>query len=374
MKIALIAETMLDYATAFANAVAPHGKTSLIVPARILGHHRSSVAPSVDLRCPPWPRLRAPGNAVFAMKLLKLLRALDPDIVHVVSQTLVWPSIVLPLRGRARLVETVHDVKLHPGDRETARIPKAFTSLLRAQADAFFVHSEAMREAAAQVWRVPRQRIFVVPHLALTRYAALALRSPPPFDAAFDVLFFGRIQLYKGLEHLIAAAEQIGARIPGLRVTIAGQGPDLARCRALIKTPSLFDIRDRHVADEEVALLFQRTNVVALPYIEASQSGVAAIAASFGKAVVATDVGDFRESLGGPDGFALIVPPANPSALASALLRLSEEPSLRQSFEDAALRKARGPWNAASVGASAAQAYAEICRANTAERPLHARR
>src|SRR5262245_34969899 len=100
MKVVLLAESMPDYAVEFAGAVAHHDETSLLVPERMLASLRSSLAPGIDAPVIDWPRLRSPRNGPFLTQLLGLIRARQPDILHVVSQSLTWPALILPLRGR----------------------------------------------------------------------------------------------------------------------------------------------------------------------------------------------------------------------------------------------------------------------------------
>jgi len=357
MKVVLLAESMPDYAVEFAGAVSQYCETSLFAPERSLAPYRATLAPSVDAPVLDWPRLRSPRNGPFLGQFLNLIRAAKPDLLHVVSQSLTWPSLVLPLRGRVPLIETVHDVVPHPGDVETRRIPPQFARILRSQADALIVHAQALKPLAARCFPVPGERIHVLPHLALNRYARLAAGRLPPKDGRFEVLFFGRIYLYKGLDYLIMAAERAQRRIPNLKVTVAGSGADLARCRGIVKTPELFEIRERFIPDEEAVELFQRADAIVLPYVEASQSGVIAMALALGKPVIASDVGDFREMVTGNTPFGLVVPPRDPDALAAAILKLQSNPDLRTRFGEAARGLAEGPLGAEATGRAALKIY-----------------
>jgi glycosyltransferase involved in cell wall biosynthesis len=363
MKVVLLAESMPDYAVEFAGAVSQVCETSLLAPERSLGPYRASLPSSLEAPALDWPRLRSPRNGPFLGQLLNLIRAAKPDLLHVVSQSLTWPSLILPLRGRVPLIETVHDVTPHPGDIETRRIPPQFARILRSQADALIVHASALKPLAARRFPVPAERIHVLPHLALNRYARLALPAAAPKDDRFEVLFFGRIYLYKGLDYLVMAAERAQKRIPNLKVTVAGSGADLARCRGVIKTPELFEIRERFIPDEEAAELFQRADAVVLPYVEASQSGVIAMALALGKPVIASDVGDFREMVTGKTPFGLVVPPRDPDALAAAMLKLQSNPDLRAQFAEAALGLAQGPLGAAETGRAALKIYRTLAGA-----------
>jgi glycosyltransferase involved in cell wall biosynthesis len=361
MRVMLLAESMIDYAYAFACAVAGHCDTRLVTPERLLEPYRPQLPPNLEAPPVHWPRPRSPRNLPFTAALPGLIRKWRPDLVHVLSQSVTWPALALPLRGRIPLMQTVHDVQPHPGDDESARTPEVFNRLLRAQADALVVHGQALRPSAAARFAKPESQVHVIPHLALTRYVDLAAAQPPlPKDDRFDVLFFGRVYRYKGLDHLITAAESLGGRIPTLRVTVAGYGSDWERCRRLILNPWYFDLHDGFVPDEEAAALFARADLVVLPYVEASQSGVIALALAMGKPMVVTDVGDFAEATGGPAPCALLVPPADPAALAEAMLRLYADPALRVRLGLGARTRARGPLSPERIGARAAEVYRAV--------------
>ena len=68
---------------------------------------------------------------------------------------------------------------------------------------------------------------------------------------------------------------------------IAGEG-DLSEYR--LDAPNIRTI-NRFIRDDEMAALFNAAHAVALPYVSASQSGVAYMAFAFGKPVIATRVG-----------------------------------------------------------------------------------
>jgi glycosyltransferase involved in cell wall biosynthesis len=100
-----------------------------------------------------------------------------------------------------------------------------------------------------------------------------------------------------------------------------------------------FIVHNYHIPDEMVARLFQEAGVVVLPYIEASTSGVLAIAHAFGKPVVSTDVGGIPEVLDhGRTG--LLISPRDPSSLAEAVVTLLKDQDLRREMGQNALQKA----------------------------------
>ena len=81
---------------------------------------------------------------------------------------------------------------------------------------------------------------------------------------------------------------------------------------------------DHYVANEKVALHFSAADVVVLPYVSATQSGIIQIAYGLNKPVISTRVGGIPEAvLDGQTGF--LVEPENPDALADAILKFYQK-------------------------------------------------
>jgi glycosyltransferase involved in cell wall biosynthesis len=97
-----------------------------------------------------------------------------------------------------------------------------------------------------------------------------------------------------------------------------------------------------YVPNDRVRLYFSAADVVVLPYLSATQSGIAQIAYNFDKPVIATNVGGLSEVvLDGKTGF--IVPPNDPEALAAAIRRFYDE-EREQSFANN-VRREKGKYS-----------------------------
>lgn len=105
-------------------------------------------------------------------------------------------------------------------------------------------------------------------------------------------LFFGRIDKYKGIERLLEAYSSYSGTIP---LVIAGSGEFTPRESALLDSINNVYLIHRYVSDEDLVWLFSNCRAVMLPYIEASQSGVLAMAYHFGKPVAVSNLPGLTE-------------------------------------------------------------------------------
>jgi glycosyltransferase involved in cell wall biosynthesis len=207
------------------------------------------------------------------------------------------------------------------------------------QADAVLTLSRHVSDQLRELRRIPYDRISVISHGAFQ----FLKQEPPtrrfPQGRPFRILFFGRILEYKGLPLLIDAYEQLRRQQPvELHVVGSGDTTDIGgRLRSL---PGVhFD--NRWIPEGEVGSVLAAADVMVLPYVEASQSGVAAAAFGAGMPVVASPVGGLAEQVRhGENG--VIAREISATALAEAIGTLAQNPSLYERCAANAAKTARG--------------------------------
>jgi glycosyltransferase involved in cell wall biosynthesis len=118
-------------------------------------------------------------------------------------------------------------------------------------------------------------------------------------DEQYVILFFGKIDEYKGLDILLDAFEEI--KIDSCRLIVAGvfrskayRNKILQRL-AISKKRGKIRFEERHVPNEEAEIYFKAADVLCLPYRNIYQSGLAFLGPRFGLPLVTTDVGELRE-------------------------------------------------------------------------------
>ena len=138
-----------------------------------------------------------------------------------------------------------------------------------------------------------------------------------------EVLFFGVIREYKGLEVLVEAYEKLREEGCNIRLTIAGEPWGAEGARALLKARKAFKgdeikIVERYLDDSEIPEFIDRCDVIAVPYLRSSASGPIALAMAAGIPVVTTDIEALMEATEGYSG-AVHVPVGDVDALAEGI-------------------------------------------------------
>ena len=138
------------------------------------------------------------------------------------------------------------------------------------------------------------------------------------------ILFFGFVREYKGLKYLIEAMPQIIKKLPKIHLWVVGDfGDDKNDYYNLIEELSIkeyINVVEGYVKDTEVEKYFAAADLVVLPYVSATQSGIVQIAYGFQKPVVVTDVGGLPDVVD-DNKTGYVVESQNPNALAEAVIK-----------------------------------------------------
>jgi glycosyltransferase involved in cell wall biosynthesis len=204
------------------------------------------------------------------------------------------------------------------------------------------------------------ERVHVIPHGAFEHLTRQRDERPLPDElAAVEgpvVLHFGVIRPYKGTDVLVEAFRQV----EGAELWVVGRPLELSveHLRALAP-PGRVRFVDRYVSDAELPAFFRRADLLVLPHRSVDMSGVLFAGLAFGKAMVLSDVGGFRE-LVEEHGAGTLVPPGNPRALAAEISRLLAEPGERRQLEERAAAAAAGPYSWDRVAEQTASLYEQV--------------
>lgn len=311
-----------------ANALSALAEVTIVQPRKFGKVCGTLASPGVSIVHFDKPEFRRdPRNLPAIYHAFQLIKKSRPDVLHV-QETFDYAYDLYSLIARfPPLVTTIHDVVPHPGDRHQAPGLQHSKAVSCWRSARLIVHTEGMKQQLAARFRVRSAKISVIPHGELgSLYRELARAaglSPEPREPN-TILFFGRIWAYKGLRYLLEAFAILQKSFPTARLVIAGKGGDLDANQARIKALKGVELLKDFIPPERVAGLFERSSVVALPYVEASQSGVSAIGFTTGTVVVSSRVGGLADLIN-DQHTGLLVEPRDPSALASTLLEILQD-------------------------------------------------
>ncbi|WP_169829164.1 glycosyltransferase [Tsuneonella mangrovi] len=265
-----------------------------------------AVATSIDTLLPlSWGRT-AKEIAEFAPDI-----AIVPAWTFFVAPALGWISRSLRKRG-IEVVAMVHNAR----DHEAARWKNRLLGWQVMQAGRAVAHNAPV---AAEIARIaPLLPSAICPHPLYDDYPAPT--GSLPRRAGLELLFYGLVRPYKGLDVLLDALAKRELR--DVKLTVAGEfwsGLDGVRRQvAQLGIEPLVEIIPRYQSDAETAELFTRCDALVAPYRAASGSGVLALAQHYERPVIASDVPGLREAVcDGETGW--LFPAGDVDALAALL-------------------------------------------------------
>lgn len=339
MKILLVSlygrGGMIHYASQLANALGKSNDVTIIIPGYTdLKYFDANINIKL-IKAPPSIILSLLYffNIFAFLQLHNFIKSYDPDVIHFLNE---HPfNNIIRCMIKCKAVLTCHDPVQHTGERNRMIMNlfklNEFYQLKRV--DKIIVHGKTLFNDLTEQNIAP-DKIVVIPH---GDYSFFEKFAESDIKENNTILFFGRIKPYKGIKYLIEAEKILSRSARDYKIIIAGEG-DITPYIQDIKNNDKLIIINRYINDTEVALLFKKSMMVVLPYLEASQSGIIPIAYAFKKPVVATYVGSISEVVE-DNKTGLIVPPKDSQALAAAILKLLDNDELRINMGENAYKK-----------------------------------
>jgi len=283
-------------------------------------------------------------NPLLRRRTAAHLRLLQPDIAICAMPALLDGRMLAGLKElNIPYAVIVHDAEAHPGDAWSFHA-LGQRQALRGARHLFCLTRHVEAALRRQGFGETGQRLTKLWHPPL-EFAQVPAATPMQRP---HLLHFGRLLPYKGLDLLADALALLGpARDFSLR--ICGEGPNSAILARLAAMPDV-TVENRWFNDAELPGLLAWSSGLVLPYREASQSGVAALAIAAGRQVLATNVGGLPEQLGALPGALLCEP--NAIAIAQGLQTFTAR--LRHAPPVAIAANAHDDWQAfaAAIAAS----------------------
>jgi glycosyltransferase involved in cell wall biosynthesis len=302
-------------------------------------------------------------NPVVVPRLASLIRRLRPEVVHthdvkaefaaLAAARLTGVSLVGSYYGRLAMASRV----LQLADLSRFLTFRAFDHVL--------ANSRAQRDELLR-FRVPRQRVTIVPSFVHTR----ALRPPTPDERAGAraalripvdrpvLATVARLSQNKGHRYLLEALPSIRAQVPDLLYVISGEGDDPARGEGGLRATLEQQVRTLGLTDHvrflgyypDVRTVLHAADLLVSPSLREGMQVAVLEAMAAGLPIVATAIGGTPDAV--EDGqTGLLVPPANPAALAAAVAALLTDRARLRRLGQAGRRRAEAHFDTQVVAA-----------------------
>ncbi len=179
---------------------------------------------------------------------------------------------------RLKTAFTIHDLVPHPGKK--AMFINWYNKLIVKSANFIVVHNEKYFE----LLKLEKENVFYIP------LSGFRLKDiDRDFNENKNLLFFGRIESYKGVHNLYGLAKAFLKNGLDYKIIIAGKGK-LPNVLTKEKLENI-EIINNFIEEDELVALYKKCSFTILPYDSASQSGVIIHSYSYGTPVIAYDVG-----------------------------------------------------------------------------------
>lgn len=268
-------------------------------------------------------------------RLKKYLQENGIDVI-IIGMDFFWGPIINRAAESigAGTIFVVHEPKPHPGESFSMSFFKK-RNLAKSipGADHVVTLTEHVKTCITDNYKVKYENISVIPHGAFSYYKA---DTPRKLDGRDEIklLYFGRIDYYKGLDILLSAFYELEQIQNAIQLEIWGSG-DMQPYEEQVRKIKNLRIENRWVGEDEISTIFKDCDICILPYRDASQSGITGIAAHAAMPIVACPSPGLKEQLN--DYGAVISGECTSHSLKESLLNLVENPELYHRLSKQAL-------------------------------------
>lgn len=284
-------------------------------------------------------------RSIFLLiKIICDILSQKPEIVHIqYTPTICGPFIIpflflLKFFGSAKIIVTAHE---KPGGYlrhiKNKRIGKAFLlyekNIFRL-ANKVLVHTTEHKKKLIDRYDTPIEKIEIIPHgiskgSTVTNNQIQEIKEKYNLKNGKIITFFGSIRPNKGVEYLILAFSKVIKRKNNLILLIAGSAPKIwsEYLNSLKNLSITLDIADYirftgFIDDRNIPAILQTSEIVVLPYIQITQSGVLhREVIPYAKPVIISDVGGIAETVK-KYHIGIVVPPKDVISLENAILEI----------------------------------------------------
>ena len=227
-------------------------------------------------------------------KIAGRINNIQPEFIWYMDDSVICSNVGMFLKGEIKQLLTLHDAGTHhPTNNRSLRmiLLEKYTEFINRRfykrVDKFVLMSPESVVTFGNLYPHYKEKAVMITlgaHLPDANEI-----KPVEMNAESDyLLFFGRIDRYKGIGNLLKVYQDISDK--ALPLVIAGGGNFTEEEKSLINQCNNLTVINRYIDDGEMKWLLHHMTAAVLPYIEATQSGIIPLAYLFGKPVVVSNV------------------------------------------------------------------------------------
>jgi phosphatidylinositol alpha-mannosyltransferase len=351
MKIALVSPYDYPYpggVTEHIAALDQHfralGHTTRIIAASstdedVLGNHVIKVSGAVSPIPFSGSTARITPSPLVYRRVKQILQQEKFDVVHVHEPSVPVLSLTVLRHSHALNVGTFHAYReSNPVYEVMGRLIKRALNRL----DGRICVSEAVREYISHYF--PGDYVIIPNGIDCARFSSPEIRPIERFnDGRPNILFVGRMEKRKGFRHLMRAYPYVKQSLPEARLIVVGAFGDKDKA-PFIRYARTHKLRGIHfvgyVSPEELPRYYRTATVFCAPSTGFESFGIVLLEAmAAGVPIVASDIAGYRSVLEDcAEGF--LIPPGDAQAIARALVKLLQDPTLRAQMSERGKHKA----------------------------------
>lgn len=272
---------------------------------------------------------------------LSILKRGKPDILHlhwqhpfliassrvktlIKSITFILELLFLKILG-TKIVWTVHNLKNHENQHQ--KLEFVFSSILARLSDTIITHCQRAKLVVKKTFNIKNDvKIVVIPHGNYSncynnQISSSESRKRLGLSASNLIfLYLGLIRPYKGVPELIDAFQKLN--VSQTKLIIAGEPSNNQIAEEIERKAKGNDniwLVFKFIPDEEMQIYLNAADVMVFPYREILTTGGVILAMSFGKAIIAPNIGCIPDILNGSGSF--LYDPDEENGLLNAMKR-----------------------------------------------------
>lgn len=250
------------------------------------------------------------------LRVLEFIKQGNYDVIHTDIVMMLWKMLLL--KYRKKMIWAIHEPIPHA--RKEHFIYRISRVLNLNIIPKLVIFNHAIADEFCRHYKIDSKRLLIN---SLGNLDCITVFSDNSKVNKKQLLFWGRISRYKGLEYLCQAMEIVCKEVPDAQLLIAGGGDLYFDITPYLSLPNII-LMNRYFDMEELAHLISGSAFTVCPYLSSSQSGSVITSLVMGKPVIGTDIESMHEMIeNGVTG--LLVPPCDAQALSNAIIKFLKD-------------------------------------------------